>query len=270
MSGSAAASPNHQNDSVEPGKANQGTVTETIPDEGIRKNAFELDHSKTGTNSVPASADPEDIQAGLDSSPEMQKLASLESEINGLSESMAQTAARGKLIDPSDKEALKLHHEIENDENRRAVDLADRFSELTAATKGNAIQQGKQNQGQMMPSTKLHLPLIEKALEKIVEALKAIFEFIMRRLSALSAMVGIGSGPKEIGSGSGSSPGVKKLTDMMAIHLPNGGYTAGQVQNKFETAIEKGDQRLELIKEKNVEQAAALEQNADGPQPLKP
>ena len=228
----------------------------------------EPDLKHAGSDDVPSSDKPDDINDGLKKDPELNTLEQMTKRLEELNAAYVKAKEEAQTIEPGDIEAIAKNKQLQQDIAHEVLELSERAQKLSDAA--NRKSQAPGSNGGM----RLAAPALEKAWEYIMKLFEALFDMIKGTLR----LVGIpiphknNGEPAKKGKGAGKEAG--KEGDEKAPGEPEDkkSYTPEQIAEKEAATLGSAGQRLEAVKAEKAKREAEAERNNDekGPGPKTP
>lgn len=232
------------------------------------------DPRTTTSPDVPSSTDPQDINNGLSQSPELSRIEILQNKTLALSEVIKKHDAEGLKLSPDMVDELKQHAKIRDGLQGQMVDLCKEITDLNnGAGRGGPAPGGRQGSG----GNTLHFPVLDKALDLLIAALKALIELFAKGARLLRNM--LPNAPAPTPAATGSPAPAKRDKTVLGMNLPGGPVsvtppevkavkpaTPEEVQDAGEKALDHAANRQKDIKN-TLEAEAEKTNDSDGPAP---
>lgn len=224
----------------------------------------EPDLKNAGSDDVPSSDKPDDINDGLKKDPELNTLEQMTKRLEELNAAYVKAKEEAQTIEPGDVEAIAKNKQLQQDIAHEVLELSERAQKLSDAA--NRKSQAPGSNGGM----RLAAPALEKAWEYIMKLFEALFDMIKGTLR----LVGIPIPHKNNGEPAKKGKGAGKEGDEKAPGEPEDkkNYTPEQIAEKEAATLGSAGQRLETVKSEKAKREAEAERNNDekGPGPKTP
>ena len=218
------------------------------------------DPRTTTSPDVPSSSDPKDIEDGLAESPELTQIEKLQNKVLLLSDVLKKHDAEGAKLTPDMVEELEQHAK-ERDRLQGEMDS------LCKEISDHALKTGRGGPGKSGAKT-LHFPVVDKAWELLMTALKALMELFAKGARFLRNLLPNAPENKKGADPSAPKPAPKGKTTI-GITLPGGPVAVKPHEEKAaktatpEEAQESGDQAIKNIAARQKEIKSALDAEAE-------
>lgn len=233
------------------------------------------DPRTTTSPDVPSSTDPQDIKDGLSKSPELSKLEILQNKTLKLSEAIKNLDAETAKLSPDMVDELEQHAKVRE---KLQGEMKSLFKEISE----HAQKSGKSGPANSNGGKMLHFPVLDKAWELLMVALKALMELFAKGARFLRNL--LPNAPANNAADSGapkpaeSKPASKEKTTI-GVSLPGGPVAVRPPEAKAVKAAtpdevqEAGDQAIQDVafRQKDIKNTLDAEaENAndnDSPEP---
>jgi hypothetical protein len=225
-------------------------ATPTVDNRVLPEGSPEPDHNRAGTDDVPSSDKPDDINDGLKKDPELNSVEALTKRLEEINAAFVKAKEEAKSIEPGNVEAIEANRKVQQQLAQEGFEITERIKKLAEAT--NNKSQAAGNGG-----LKIAAPVLEKAWEYIMKLLEQLFDLIkggLRKVGIMKPAKGAVAATKD-----GQEADAKKETGA-ADATP---ATPEEVADTFNGALDQSGKRMQTVKEENAKLAEEAERTKE-------